>query len=227
MSFIVAIDGPAGCGKGTVAKALSKKTGFVNIDTGAMYRCVTLACLKNNIFPENTLEIEKVLDSINIELKIEKEEQKVFLNGEDVSFQIRTPEVDEFVAKFAALKIVRDKLTPMQRKIGEKTNSIMEGRDIGTVVFPDADVKIYLDCSIEERANRRYKQNIEKGINESYEDVLKGIIERHKLETKREIAPLQKAEDSILVDSTNMTIEEVVNTIYNIIKEKQEKGIER
>lgn len=141
----------------------------------------------------------------------------MFLNGKDVSKEIRTPEVDSLVAKFAALKSVRDKVTPMQRKMGEEQNVIMEGRDIGTVVFPNADVKIYLDCSLEERARRRYKQNLAKGIDESYEEILASIKERHKLETEREIAPFVKAEDAILVDSTHMTIDQVVNTILEII----------
>ena len=147
-------------------------------------------------------------------------EQKIFLNGEDVSKEIRTPEVDEQVAKFAALKSVRDKLTPIQRKIGENNNIIMEGRDIGTVVFPNADVKIFLDCSLEERAKRRYLQNLKKGINESYDEVLKAIIERHKLETERKIAPFIKASDAITIDSTNLTIQETVNEVEKIIKSK-------
>ena len=186
-----------------------------------MYRCVTLDCIRKNIMPDNEIEIQKVLDNIDIKLEHINGEQKVFLNDEDVSSEIRTPEVDSLVAVFAALKIVRDKVTPMQRKMGETQNIIMEGRDIGTVVFPDADVKIFLDCSIEERANRRYKQNLEKGINESYEDVLASIKERHRLETERKIAPLIKADDAVLVDSTNMTIEEVVNRVSEIINEKK------
>jgi len=159
-------------------------------------------------------------ENIDIELRNVNLEQKVFLNGKDVSKQIRTPMVDNVVAIFAALKIVRDKVTPIQRKMGEKINVIMEGRDIGTVVFPNADVKIFLDCSLEERARRRYKQNLENGVNESYEDVLSSIIKRHELETQRKIAPFKKAEDAIVVDNTNMTIEETANKIEQIIKEK-------
>ena len=223
MSFVVAIDGPAGTGKGTITKLLAKKLNLIEIDTGAMYRCVTLECIKKNISPKDEEKIEKVLDNIDIKLKHIDGEQKVFLNGEDVSSKIRTPEVDNLVAVFAALKIVRDKVTPIQREMGKENNIIMEGRDIGTVVFPNADVKIFLDCSLEERANRRYKQNLEKGISESYEEVLASIKERHKLETEREIAPLIKAEDAILVDSTKMTIDEVVETIANIITEKINK----
>ena len=221
MSFIVAIDGPAGTGKGTITKLLAQKLNLVEIDTGAMYRCITLECIRNNISSENEERIKEILKNIKIELKHINGEQKVFLNGEDVSKKIRTPEVDDLVAVFAALKVVRDKVTPMQRKMGEKDDIIMEGRDIGTVVFPNADVKIFLDCSIEERARRRYKQNLEKDINESYEEVLASMKERHKLETEREIAPLVKADDAILVDSTNMTIDEVVEKIASIIIEKR------
>lgn len=218
MSFVVAIDGPAGTGKGTVTKLISKKTGLVNIDTGAMYRCVTLECMGLGIEPKESEELRKVLENIQIRLENNNGVQKVFLNGKDVSSEIRTPEVDGLVAKFAALKSVRDKVTPMQRSMGEEQDVIMEGRDIGTVVFPNADVKIYLDCSLEERARRRYKQNLGKGIDEGYEEILAAIKERHRLETEREIAPFVKAEDAILVDSTEMTIEEVVDKILELIE---------
>ncbi len=221
MSFIVAIDGPAGTGKGTVTKIISQRMNLLNIDTGAMYRSVTLECIRKNISPKDEEKIKEVLENINIELKYIDGEQRIFLNGEDVSKAIRTPEVDNLVAVFAALKIVRDKLTPIQRKIGEKNDVIMEGRDIGTVVFPNADVKIYLDCSLEERARRRYNQNLKKGINESYEEVLDSIKKRHKLETEREIAPFIKADDAITVDSTSMTIEEVADKIEKIIRGKK------
>ena len=221
MSFVVAIDGPAGTGKGTITKLLAKRLNLIEIDTGAMYRCVTLECLRKNISSEDEKSIKTVLENIDIKLKHIDGVQKVFLNGIDVSSEIRTPDVDSYVAVFAALKIVRDKITPMQREMGKNEDIIMEGRDIGTVVFPNADVKIFLDCSIEERARRRYLQNLEKGINESYEEVLSSIRERHKLETEREIAPLIKADDAILVDSTNMTIDEVVDRIANIIIEKR------
>lgn len=220
MAFIVAIDGPAGTGKGTVTKIIAKDLGLVNIDTGAMYRCVTLEALRNNVEPVESENLNEILKDIEIELKKVGEIQEVWLNGENVSEKIRTPEIDSNVAKFAALKSVRDKVTPLQRKMGEKDNIIMEGRDIGTTVFPNADVKIYLDASIEERARRRYKQNLEKGIKITYEEVLDSIKKRHKLETEREISPLRKADDAILVDSTSLTIEEVVEKIESIIKDK-------
>lgn len=220
MSFIVAIDGPAGSGKGTVTKIVGEKFNLVNIDTGAMYRCVTLACLESNITCDQLNEIEKILEKIDIKLKRINGNQIVLLNGEDVTSKIRTTEVDNSVAKFSALKVVRDKVTPLQREMGKENNIIMEGRDIGTVVFPNADVKIFIDCSLEERAKRRYKQNIEKGIECTYEEVLKSIEERHLLETQREIAPFVKAEDAIYIDSTNMSVDEVVEEICKIIEEK-------
>lgn len=221
MGFIVAIDGPAGTGKGTVTKIISERLGLINIDTGAMYRCVALQALKNNIKDTEIEKVEKMLENIDIKFKREDGNVKTFLNGEDVSKQIRTPEVDDVVAKFAALKQVREKVTPLQQKMGELGNIIMEGRDIGTTVFPNANVKIYLDASVEERAKRRYLQNQEKGINESYEEVLESIKKRHILETTREISPLRKADDAILVDSTELTIEQVVNRIIEIIEAKK------
>lgn len=194
---------------------------LVNVDTGAMYRCVALKALRNQIGMTEVQRLEKMLEEIVIEIKREKENQIIFLDGENVSTQIRTPEVDGCVAKFAALACVRNKITPLQRKIGKMQNVIMEGRDIGTTVFPDADVKIYLDASVEARAKRRYKQNQEKGIKISYEEVLESIKQRHKLETEREISPLVQAEDAIYIDSSNMTIEEVVDKVIEIIEQKR------
>ena len=221
MGFIVAIDGPAGSGKGTITKIIAKKRKLTSIDTGAMYRCVTLDCLENDVKWDEIKKIQERLNKIKIEFKNENDEKKVYLNGRDVSKEIREPKIDDSVAKYAAVKEIRDKMTPLQRKMGETQDIIMEGRDIGTVVFPNADVKIFLECSVEERANRRYKQNIEKGINITYEEVLESIKERNKLETDREIAPFIKAEDAILVDSTNLTIDEVVEKILKIIDLKR------
>ena len=222
MGFIVAIDGPAGSGKGTVTKIVAEKLGLINIDTGAMYRCVTLKCLENRVNVEDLEGIKQILENIDIKLVKEKDRsgenlQKVYLDGKDVSNEIRTKEVDSYVAKFAALKEVRDKVTPMQQKMGDNQDIVMEGRDIGTTVFPNADVKIFLDASIEERANRRYKQNIQKGINCDYKEIYEAIKERHILETTREISPLIQADDAIYLDSSSMQIDQVVNEIIKII----------
>lgn len=219
MSYVVAIDGPAGTGKGTVTKIIAEKLELIYIDTGAMYRAVTLKALYNNIKPEEVEKIAEMLKNISIKLNNINGKQQVLLDGKDVTDEIRTTKVDSYVAKFAAVKEVREKMTPLQRKMKNEGNIIMEGRDIGTVVFPDADVKIYLDATIEERANRRYKQNLENGVQCTYEEVLAGIKERHILETTRELAPLKQADDAVYVDSTNLSIDEVVDTIISIIKE--------
>lgn len=215
MSFVVAIDGPAGSGKGTVAKLISEKLGFINIDTGATFRCIALAMLQRNIKKEEEDKIRELLDHIDINMK---PDGTILLNGEIVTNRIRENDVNALVSPIAVIKIVRDKLLEVQRKIAEGKNVVMEGRDIGTVVFPDADVKIYLDASPEERAKRRLKQNQEKGIDSSYKEVLQNIIDRDKRDSNREIAPLKQADDAIYLDATNLSIEEVVEKITDIIK---------
>lgn len=214
MSFVVAIDGPAGAGKGTITKQVGERLGLINIDTGAMFRCVTLKVLQEGIQIENENKMKEVLDNIDIDMK---ENGDVFLNGEDVTKKIRENEVTSFVSPVSTIPFVRERLLQFQRKIAQDKNVIMEGRDIGTVVFPNANVKIYLDASAEERAKRRVKQNQEKGIASSYEEVLKSIIDRDKKDLTRKIAPLKKAEDAIYIDSTNMSIEEVTDEIVRIV----------
>lgn len=219
MEFVVAIDGPAGSGKGTITKLVGEELGLVNIDTGATFRCVALNMIQEKIKIEEEDKIEEILKKINIEMR---EDGKIFLNGEEVTKRIRENDVNNLVSPISVLKVVRDKLLEIQRKIAKGKKVIMEGRDIGTVVFPNADVKIYLDATPEERAKRRVKQNEEKGIETSYEEVLKNIIDRDKRDSSREIAPLKKAEDAVYIDSSHMTIEEVKNTIIDIIKHTQE-----
>ena len=222
MSFIVAIDGPAGVGKGTIANLVAEKFGFLNVDTGAMYRSVTLAMLRQNIGIEEE-KIEKLLAEITIELKEENGEEVVLLNGEDVSEAIRTKEVNAFISGVSALRIVRNKMLEIQRKIAQGQEVVMEGRDIGSTVFPNADVKIYLDATVEERANRRLRQNKEKGIEMSYEEVLESVKKRDLIDSTREVSPLRKADDAILIDCTELSLEQLSNKVYEIIEEKMKK----
>jgi cytidylate kinase len=217
MGFIVAIDGPAGSGKGTIAKLLGERLNLTNIDTGAMYRCIALQMLRNNIGLNEEEKIKDILDNADIVLKSEESEYKVYLNGEDVSLAIRSEEVSNFVSPMSKLQIIRDKLIDLQRKTAENADIVMEGRDIGTNVFPNADVKIYLDATPEERARRRVKQNMEKGLESDYNTVLEDIKARDYRDSTREIAPLKQAEDAIYLDSTNLTIEEVVEKAIEII----------
>ncbi|MCI8277606.1 MAG: (d)CMP kinase [Clostridia bacterium] len=221
MSFIVAIDGPAGSGKGTITKLVGKKQNLINIDTGAMYRCVSLNMIKENIELNETNKIKEILEKINIEFKNINDEDRFFLNGEDVTKEIRNQEVNDIVSQVSHIPIVRESMVDLQRKMSVGKEIIMEGRDIATNVFPNADVKIYLDASAEERAKRRLKQNAEKGIDIPYEEILKNIIFRDNNDKTSNVAPLKQAEDAIYLDSTNLTIEEVVDKIEQIIKEKR------
>ena len=221
MSFVVAIDGPAGSGKGTITKIVGKKLGLVNIDTGATFRCVALNMIQENINIEEEQKIYNMLKNIQIEMYPSGE---IFLNGEEVTNRIRENDVNDFVSPVSTLPIVRNKLLDVQRKIAEGKDIIMEGRDIGTVVFPNANVKIYLDATAEERAKRRVLQNQEKGIESSYQEVLQGIKNRDRRDSTRESAPLKKADDAIYLDSTNLDIEEVVQKIVNIIEKNKMKG---
>ena len=214
MSIVVAIDGPAGSGKGTITKLVGEKLGLVNIDTGATFRCVALNMIQENIDIKDEEKIQKILNKIQIQMY---PDGKIFLNGKEVTHRIRENDVNDIVSPVSTLSIVRNKLLEVQRKIAEGKNVIMEGRDIGTVVFPNADVKIYLDASPEERAKRRVIQNKEKGIECSYEEVLEGIKDRDKRDSTRKIAPLKQAEDAIYIDSSNLSIEEVTEKIIEII----------
>ena len=222
MSFIVAIDGPAGSGKGTVTEIICKKLNFINISTGAAYRSVALATLQNNISDDDTDKIVYLLDKINIEFKRENGKDLVYLNGENVTTRIREKDVTSIVSKVSSIKEVRFKLNDLFKKAAQGKKVIMEGRDIGTYVFPHADVKIYLDASLEERAKRRIKQNEELGIkNLPFEEVKKEMQKRDESDKHKEIGALKRAEDSIYIDSSNMTIEEVADEIIDIINKKR------
>ena len=220
MAFVVAIDGPAGTGKGTITKLIAKELGLLNIDTGAMYRCVTLACLEKGITNiDNPKEIISIAKGIEIKMENNNGEQTVFLNGEDVTKEIRSKEVSALVSPVSSIPKVREKMVDMQRKMGDSQNIIMEGRDITTVVFPNADVKIYLDADVEERAKRRYLENQEKGIDIPYEEVLEMIKTRDENDKNKPVGALKIAEDAIVVDTTYLTIEQVKEKIKEIILE--------
>ena len=223
MSFIVAIDGPAGTGKGTITKLISKEMGLVNIDTGATYRCVALYCLENNINVADTEKIIESLPNINIDMKNENGDQTIYLNGEDVTSKIRTPEVTKIVSEVSSIKEVRFAMVDVQRKLALGKDVIMEGRDITTYVFPNANVKIYMDADEQERANRRFKEMQEKGMDITFEEVLENIQKRDKNDKEKEIGALKIAEDAIYVDTTTLTIEEVKEKIKGIIEEKRGK----
>ena len=220
MGFIVAIDGPAGAGKGTITKLVGEKKNLIYIDTGALYRCVTLYMIRNKISLDDTDKIKEFLNKINIELKKENNEDLVFLNGEDVTKLIREKEVNELVSQVSHIIEVRENITNLSRKIAEGKNVIMEGRDIGTNVFPNADVKIYLDATPEERARRRMKQNQEKGIDNPFEEILKNIIFRDNNDITSTVAPLKQAEDAFYIDSSDIPIEKVVDKVIEIIEKK-------
>ena len=221
MAFIVAIDGPAGSGKGTITKLVGEKLNLVNIDTGAMYRCVSLYMLRNNIELTDLDSIKDLLGKIKIEQKRINDTDRFFLDGEDVSDKIREKDVNQIVSQVSHIPIVREAMVKLQREYGKTLNIIMEGRDIGTNVFPNADVKIYLDATPEERANRRLKQNKEKGIEMSYEEILENIKFRDNNDKTSDVAPLKMADDAIYVDTTTKTIDEVVEEITNIIERKK------
>ena len=223
MGFIVAVDGTAGSGKGSVTKVVAERLNLVTIDTGAMYRSVTLAMIEQNIGLEEIEKIAEILKDIKIEFVEEGENKKVFLNGKDVTLKIRSKEVTEFVSPVATIKIVREHMAQLQRELAKSIDVIMEGRDIGTNVFPNADVKIYLDATPEERAERRFRQNKENGIDIPFEEILRNVKERDYIDSHREIAPLTKAPDAIYIDSTGMTIEEEAEAVIKVIKEKRKE----
>ena len=214
----IAIDGPAGAGKSTIAKAVAKKLSFIYVDTGALYRAIGFYAIKNKISSEN--EIISSLKKIKVDLKFENNLQKVFLCDEDISEEIRTPEVSMMASKISAIPAVREFLFDLQQDLAKKNNVIMDGRDIGTVILPEANVKIFLTASSEKRAERRYKELIEKGLQVDYDDILKDIIKRDYDDSNRKIAPLKAAADAIFVDTSAYNLEESINLILTIINNK-------
>lgn len=216
----IAIDGPAGAGKSTIAKAAAKALGFIYVDTGALYRAVAYFMLSRRIDVNKEDKVASYLCDVVPELKYIDGVQHVFLNGEDVSDKIRTPEVSMGASAVSAISRVRDFLFDLQKKIAAENNVVMDGRDIGTVVLPNADVKIYLTASAEERARRRHKELTEKGENVSFEEVLADVNKRDYNDTHREVAPLKQAEDAILCDTTNVDLQGAIDMLINIINEK-------
>ncbi|EFG28383.1 (d)CMP kinase [Fusobacterium periodonticum] len=213
-NLIVAIDGPAGSGKSTIAKLLAKKYNLTYIDTGAMYRMITLYLLENNIDISDLKEVERVLNTVNLDMQGDK----FYLDNVDVSTKIREKRINDNVSKVASIKIVRSNLVDLQRKISNNKDVILDGRDVGTVIFPNAQVKIFLIASPEERARRRYNEFLEKKTEITYDEVLKSIKERDHIDSTRDESPFVKADDAIELDSTNLTIEDVINFISKEIE---------
>lgn len=220
MPIAVALDGPAGAGKSSIAKKAAKALDYIYIDTGALYRTIGLAASRNNIEPTPSQEVDDLLSKIKVELTFNvKGEQVVLLDNEDVSGLIRTPEASMMASKISAIPSVRAYLLDLQRNMAKTHNVIMDGRDIGTVVLPDAQVKIFLTASPEIRAERRYKELLEKGMDVNYDDILKDVIERDYNDTHRETAPLKPAEGCVVVDTTDINFEQSVEKIISVIKE--------
>ena len=215
--MIIAIDGPGGAGKGTIAKAIANELNIVYIDTGAMYRSVGLYAKRNNIGTRDRAGLKAVLDLINIDVKVSNEGQRILLNGEDVSEAIRTPEISMAASDVSSIPEVRERLVDMQREMGNRQSVVMEGRDIGTVVFPNADKKIYLTATAEMRARRRYNELIAKGQEVEYETVLEELIIRDRNDSTRETSPLRQAEDAVVLDTTDMTLPEAIAKTIEII----------
>lgn len=219
----IAIDGPGGAGKSTIAKALAKKLGYIYVDTGALYRAIGLYMIKKGVDLKNADAIVEKLDEVKVELKYVNDEQRVLLCGDDVSEDIRKPEVSMAASDVSAVPAVRDFLLGLQRKMANENNVIMDGRDIGTVVLPNAEIKLFLTASAEERAMRRYKELIEKGKDVEYETVYKELCERDYQDSHREIAPLKPADDATVIDTTGNDLEKSVQVLMDFISPKLNK----
>lgn len=220
MATNIAIDGPAGAGKSTIAKTVSKELGYIYVDTGALYRTVGLNVLRQGKDTKNEADVVPTLEGLNVSLRFVNGEQRVFLGDEDVSEAIRQNEVSMAASNVSAIPKVREFLFGLQRDIAEKNNCIMDGRDIGTVVLPNAQIKIYLTASAQARADRRYKELAEKGQEVNYDNILKEIELRDYQDTHREIAPLKKADDAVLVDTTELDLNGSIEYMLKVIKER-------
>lgn len=218
-SFAVAIDGPAGAGKSTMARILAKELGFLYVDTGALYRTVGYYALVHHVDPSDEAAVKLLLHDVQLELRYVEDVQHVFLNGEDVSGRIRTPDASMAASAVSAMPAVRAFLLDRQRQLAETNRVIMDGRDIGTVVLPQAELKIFLTASPEARAKRRFMELQEKGTAVSYEDVLADMVKRDYNDSHRETAPLKPAEDAVWVDTTDKTLEQAVEILKNLVKE--------
>lgn len=216
MGYNVAIDGPAGAGKSTIAKLVAKEKGYVYVDTGAMYRGLAIHFLENGIEAEETGKIVEACKDADVTIRYEDGQQQVYLNGKNITAKLREEVVGNMASKSSAIPEVRAKLLELQRELARREDVIMDGRDIGTCVLPDADVKVFLTASVETRAKRRYDELVEKGVPCNLEEIARDIAERDERDSTREIAPLKQAEDAVLVDSSHMTIEEVVAAIVKL-----------
>lgn len=218
MGYNVAIDGPAGAGKSTIAKLVAKRKGYIYVDTGAMYRGLAIHFLDRGIAAEDTDKIILACDDADVTIRYENGIQQVYLNDVNITSRLRDEEVGSMASKSSAIPEVRAKLLELQRGLARTQDVIMDGRDIGTCVLPDADVKVYLTASVETRAKRRYDELVEKGVSCDFNEIAKDIEERDHRDMTRETAPLKQADDAVLVDSSNMTIEEVVKIISDLCK---------
>ena len=218
--FAVAIDGPAGSGKSTVAKAIAKRLGIIYVDTGAMYRAVASYCMNKGADTLEAAEIAPLLQEIDLRIELNEGAQKIFLNGEDVTGRIRTQEIGQGASDVGTIEAVREWLGNMQQDMAKRYSVIMDGRDIGTAVLPDAEVKIYLDALVDERTRRRMGELQEKGENPVFEEIKQQIIHRDCTDMNRACRPLRQAEDAVLLDSTTMGVEETVQAVLRIIEEK-------
>jgi CMP/dCMP kinase len=218
--LIIAIDGPSGAGKSTLAKRLARNLGYTYLDTGAMYRALALKILRQGLDLSDATKLARLVEATDIDLVHREGNLQVLLDGVDVSALIRTPEVSQMASKASAFSVVRNRMLDLQRALGQRGNVVAEGRDIGTVIFPRAEVKIYLDASVQERARRRYKELRAAGRDVTVEETIRELEERDKRDSERDVAPLRKAEDALAIDSSGLTAEAVLERVMRVIKQK-------